>query len=68
MPYIEVKTRKKIGLTLAREIVNKGSISAILTIGRITDKAKKLFDEYDIAYAENVPVKEFMESEAKEED
>ncbi len=67
MPYIEVKTRKKIGLTLAREIVNKGSISAVLTTGRITDKAKKLFDDYDIAYAENVPEKEFMKSAAQED-
>ena len=49
MPYIEVKTRKKIGLTLEKKIVNKGNISAVLTTGEITDKAKKLFDENDIA-------------------
>ncbi|MDY7013411.1 MAG: hypothetical protein SVX43_07355, partial [Cyanobacteriota bacterium] len=62
-----IKTRKKIGLTLAREIVKKETISAILTTGGITDKAKKLFDEYDIAYAENVPDREFIETEAQEE-
>ncbi len=66
MPYIEVKTRKKIGLTLARKIVNKGNISAVLTTGAITDKAKKIFDEYDIAYAENVPDREFMSCEEED--
>lgn len=67
MPYIEVKTRKKIGLTLARKIVQKGNISAVLTTGEITDKAKKLFDENDIAYAENIPDREFMSCESEED-
>ena len=39
---------------------SKENISAVLTTGEITDKAKKLFDEYDIAYAENIPDSEFM--------
>jgi len=67
MPYIEIKTGEILGLTLARKIVAKGEVSGVLTTGRITDQAKKLFDENDIAYAENVPEKEFMESEAQEE-
>ncbi|WP_293332005.1 hypothetical protein [Microcoleus sp. CAWBG58] len=67
MPYIEVKTRKKIGLTLARKIVNKGNVSAVLTTGKITDRAKKMFNENDIAYAENIPDTEFMSCEAEED-
>jgi hypothetical protein len=67
MPYIEIKTRKQIDSTLAQKIINKGGVSAVLTTGIITKPAKKLFDEHDIAYAENVPEKIFMESEAQEE-
>lgn len=67
MPYIEIKTRKQIDSTLAKKIISKGGVSAILTTGIITKPAKKLFDEYDIAYAENVPENKFIESEAQEE-
>jgi hypothetical protein len=56
MPYIEVKTRKKIGLTLEKKIVNKANISAVLTTGEITDKAKKLFDENDIPMQKIFPI------------
>ncbi|MBE9116903.1 hypothetical protein IQ249_13430 [Lusitaniella coriacea LEGE 07157] len=64
MLYIEIKTRKQIDSTLARKIVNKGCVSAVLTTGKITKPAKKLFDEYDIAYAENIPENIFTKSEA----
>ena len=67
MPYIEIKTRKQIDSTLAKKIINKGSVSAILTTGKITKPAKKLFNESEIAYAENVPENIFVESEAQEE-
>ncbi len=67
MPYIEIKTRKQIDSTLAQKIIDKGCVSAVLTTGKITAPAKKLFDKYDIAYAENVPENKFMESEAQEE-
>ncbi|HLP88659.1 MAG TPA: hypothetical protein VK184_08740 [Nostocaceae cyanobacterium] len=67
MPYIEIKTSQKLGLTAARKIVEKGCVSAVLTTGRITEPAKKLFDDYDIAYAENIPEKEFMELEESKE-
>jgi len=40
MPYIEIKTRKQIDSTLARKIVDKGSVSAVLTTGLITRPAK----------------------------
>jgi hypothetical protein len=67
MPYIEIKTRKQIDSTLAKKIIDKGCVSAVLTTGVITKPAKKLFDEYDIAYAEKIPENKFMESEAQEE-
>ncbi len=67
MPYIEIKTRKQIDSTLAQKIINKQCVSAVLTTGVITKPAKKLFDDNDVAYAENVPERIFMESEAQEE-
>lgn len=67
MPYIEIKVRQQIDSTLAQKIIDKKCVTAVLTTGKITGPAKKLFDENDIAYAENVPEKEFRESEAKEE-
>ena len=66
MPHIEIKTRKIIDSTLAEKIIHKGDVSAVLTTGKITKPAKKLFDEHDVAYAENIPENEFMESEAEE--
>ncbi|MEB3885505.1 hypothetical protein [Lyngbya sp. CCY1209] len=67
MPFIEIKVRKQIDSTLAKKIINKDCVSAVLTTGKITGPAKDLFRENDIAYAENVPEKLFMESEAQEE-
>lgn len=61
MPYIEIKTREVIGLVRAKKIVAKGSVSAVLTTGKISKEARKLFDEYNIAYAENVPESEFTQ-------
>ena len=55
MPYIEIKTRRQVSLTLARKVAEKGDVSAILTTGTITAAAKALLDECGIAYAENVP-------------
>lgn len=66
MSYIEIKTRQTIDSTLAQKIIKKGTVSAILTTGKLTGPAKKLFDKADIAWAENIPEKEFMESEAQE--
>lgn len=66
MPYIEIKTRKEIGSALAQQMIDKGTIVGVLTTGRIYSPAKKLFDQAGIAWAENIPEKEFMESEASE--
>ncbi len=67
MPHIEIKTKKNIFPGEAQKIINKGTASGILTTGTISLKAKELFDKANIAWAENIPEKEFMESEAKEE-
>lgn len=67
MSYIEIKNRKGgITKTIAQKIVNKGNVSGFLTTGKIYPEAKKLFDQAGIAWAENIPEREFMESEAKE--
>lgn len=67
MPYIEIKTRNLIDSSLVKKLIAKETISAILTTGKITKPAKELLDEYDIAWAENIPENEFMESENLEE-
>lgn len=67
MSYIEIKTRKLIDGTLAQKIIDKGTVKAVLTTGKITKPAKGLFDAADIAWAENIPEREFMEREAQEE-
>jgi len=66
MPYIEIKARKTISSTLAKKIVDKGNVSAVLTTGKITKPAKEVFDEAEIAWAEYIPEGLFMESEAQE--
>ncbi|WP_254565961.1 hypothetical protein [Oscillatoria sp. HE19RPO] len=67
MPYIEIKTKKTIYPGEAQKIINKGTIIAVLTTGRISPNAKKLLDKAQIAWAENVPESEFMESTSQEE-
>ncbi|MEA5501179.1 hypothetical protein [Limnoraphis robusta] len=67
MAHIEIKTKDHIYPGEAQKIIDRGTVTAILTTGKISPKAKALFDEANIAWAENVPEKEFMESEAKEE-
>jgi hypothetical protein len=64
MPYIEIKTKKTIYPGEAQKIINKGTIIAVLTTGRISPNAKKLLDKAQIAWAENIPESEFMESES----
>jgi len=66
MSYIEIKTRKLIDSTLAQKIIDKGSVVSVLTTGKITKPAKALFNDADIAWAENIPESEFMECEYQE--
>jgi len=67
MSYIEIKTRQTIDSTLAQKIINKRTVKAVLTTGKITKPAQILFDTADIAWAQNIPEREFMEREAQEE-
>jgi RecB family endonuclease NucS len=67
MPHIEIKARKNIYPGDARKIIKKGTVIGLLTTGKISDNAKKLLDDAGITWAENIPEKEFMESEAQEE-
>ncbi|WP_072620529.1 hypothetical protein [Spirulina major] len=67
MQYVEVKTRKFIYPGLARTLIAKGSIAAVVTTGQISQTAKMLFDEAGIAWAERIPEAEFMTVEAEEE-
>jgi len=60
MAYIEIKARKYIDAALAQQIIDKGTIVGVLTTGKISTPAKKLFDEAHIAWAENIPEKRFM--------
>lgn len=66
MPYIEIKTRQQIDSTLAKKIINKGTVSAVLSTGKITKPAKAAFDEADIAWAENIEETQFLDYEAQE--
>ena len=67
MPHIEIKTKKNIYPGEAQTIIDKKTVVAVITTGTISPKAKDLFDQAGIAWAENVPESEFRESEAKEE-
>lgn len=60
MAYIEIKTRKYIDAALAQQIIGKGIVIGVLTTGKISLPAKKLFDEANIAWAENIPENRFM--------
>jgi len=67
MPHMEIKTKQNIYPGEAQKIIDKQTVVAVITTGTISLSAKKLFDQAGIAWAENVPETEFMESEAKEE-
>jgi len=67
MPHIEIKTLGNIYPGQAKKIIDKQTVVAVITTGTISQSAKELFDQAGIAWAENVPESEFMESEAKEE-
>ncbi len=60
MPYIEIKSRKTIDSTLAKKIIDKGEVIAVLTTGHITKPAKKAFYQADIAWAEYIEETQFL--------
>jgi hypothetical protein len=64
-PHLEIKTRY-IHAGLAKKIINRGSVIGVVTTKTISEPAKKLFDNADIAWAENIPESAFMPSELEE--
>ncbi|PSB26556.1 hypothetical protein C7B69_11520 [filamentous cyanobacterium Phorm 46] len=64
-PHLEIKTRY-VHAGLAQKIINKGSVIGVLTTKKISEPAKKLFDNAEIAWAENIPETAFMPSELEE--
>ena len=66
MSYIEIKTRKYIDAALAQQIINKQTVIGVLTTGKISTPAKKLFEQAGIAWAENISEKYFMNVEGIE--
>jgi hypothetical protein len=60
MSHIEIKTRKYVDAALAQQIINKQTVIGVLTTGKISTPAKKLFDQAGIAWAENISEKHFM--------
>ncbi len=67
--HIEVKAWKnrKIDSTTAKKLVDKGTTMGVVTTGGITKPAKEVFDKADIAYVENFPEDELLETETQEE-
>ncbi len=66
MSYIEIKTRKYIDAALAQQIIHKQTVIGLLTTGKITTPAKKMFDQAGIAWAENISEKHFMNVDESE--
>ncbi len=62
MPYIEIKTRKYLDATLAQYIIDKRTVIGIISTGKISTPAKKMFDLAGIAWAENIAEEQFMPS------
>lgn len=60
LPHIEIKTRY-LDSGDARSLIEKGTIIGLVTTERISKPAKKLLDEAEIAWAENVSKEDFLE-------
>ncbi|MCU0541706.1 MAG: hypothetical protein MUE44_05880 [Oscillatoriaceae cyanobacterium Prado104] len=63
--YVEIKTRY-LDSGDAKQIIEKGTIIGIVTTGKISKPAKKLLDEANIAWAENVSREDFIKSQTGE--
>jgi len=62
--FIEIKAGSTpLNSSDAKTIIDKGTVEAVVKAGRITKPAKELFEEYDIAYAENVELDKEKEME-----
>ena len=60
--YIEVKayTSKSIDSPLAKKLIAKETVIGVVTTCKITQPAKNLLDEADIAWIENFPETELQ--------
>jgi hypothetical protein len=67
-PHIEVKAwkKKKIDSTKAKQICNKDTVIGVVTTAGITKQAKEVFDNADVAWVENFPESELLETEDRE--
>jgi hypothetical protein len=66
-PHIEIKALTgKIDSSKAKKICDKGTVIGIVTTGGITKPAKKVFDEADVAWVENFPESELLQTEDRE--
>jgi RecB family endonuclease NucS len=67
MAYLEIKTRNYIDAALTQQIIDKKTVIGILTTGKISTSAKKLFEQAGIAWAEHISEKQFMDVDRVEE-
>ena len=68
MPYIEIKSRKYLDATLAQDIIDKRTVIGVISTGKISAPAKKMFDLAGIAWAENIAEEQCMPSHSIEGD
>ena len=68
-PHVEIKawTTKKIDSTKAKQIRDKGTVIGVVSTGGITKPAKTVFDEADIAWVENFPESDLIDTQEQEE-
>ncbi len=66
MRYIEIKAKKNIFPGEAKKNIAKECVIGVVTAGTIFPKAKQLFYEAGIAYAEKIPKTELMALEIQE--
>jgi hypothetical protein len=66
MAHLEIKTRRYIDAALAQQIINKKVVIGVLTTGKISAPAKKLFDQAGIAWTENIAETQFMDVDGLE--
>ena len=59
-PYIEIKTTYLFGKEIA-EIIDTGTVIAVVSANKISGPGKAKFFQAGIAYAENIPLSEFMD-------
>ncbi|MFB2897349.1 MAG: hypothetical protein U7127_13225 [Phormidium sp.] len=65
-PHIEVKNKYLYGQEVD-DIINKKNVIGVVNGKNISGPGKTKLEKAGIAYAENVPESEFMESEDQEE-